>query len=83
MKTRRPRSMPRCPVDPIVEELTNARYAARISQRRLAELAETSQGVVSDIENGRTNPGLALVRKIAEALDYELGARRRGSARWS
>lgn len=43
-----------------------------MSQRRLAELAGTGLAAISQIESGRDLPTLALLERIASALDCEL-----------
>ncbi|MFD6821442.1 helix-turn-helix domain-containing protein [Streptomyces sp. NPDC060085] len=43
-----------------------------VSQARLAELAGTGQAAISRIESGRDLPTLALLGRIAAALDCEL-----------
>ncbi|MGV9705768.1 helix-turn-helix domain-containing protein [Streptomyces sp. NPDC003483] len=44
-----------------------------MSQARLAELAGTGQAAISRIESGRDQPTLALLERIASALDCRLG----------
>ncbi|MFD5634777.1 helix-turn-helix transcriptional regulator [Streptomyces sp. NPDC127077] len=43
-----------------------------MSQARLAELAGTGQAAISRIESGRDLPTLALLDRIASALDCKL-----------
>ncbi|MER7577870.1 helix-turn-helix transcriptional regulator [Streptomyces sp. NPDC126514] len=43
-----------------------------MSQARLAELAGTGQAAISRIESGRDLPTLALLERIAAALDCRL-----------
>lgn len=44
------------------------RTARKMSVRTLAEDAEVSPGFISQLENGRTNAGVATLRRIAAAL---------------
>ncbi|MFJ5274986.1 helix-turn-helix domain-containing protein [Streptomyces sp. NPDC088358] len=48
------------------------RQRRSMSQARLAELAGTGQAAISRIESGRDQPTLALLERIASALDCQL-----------
>ncbi|MFG2480655.1 helix-turn-helix domain-containing protein [Streptomyces fagopyri] len=48
------------------------RLQRSMSQARLAELAGTGQAAISRIESGRDQPTLALLERIASALDCRL-----------
>jgi transcriptional regulator with XRE-family HTH domain len=48
------------------------REHAGLSQRALAERAETTQAVVARIESGDTNPSVESLRRLVEAAGYEL-----------
>lgn len=48
------------------------RKEQNISQEKLAEKAEMSQGYISSIERGKEKPSLELLEKIATALGCEL-----------
>ncbi|MET8288433.1 MULTISPECIES: helix-turn-helix domain-containing protein [Streptomyces] len=48
------------------------RQQRSMSQARLAELAGTGQAAISRIESGRDQPTLALLERIASALDCQL-----------
>lgn len=50
-------------------KIKDAREAARLTQKELAEKVEVSREYISAIENGRYNPSLNLLKKIAKALN--------------
>lgn len=56
-------------------ELIKARIEARISQRQLAKKAETTQAVISRIENMTVSPSVGLLQKIALSLGKKLEIR--------
>ncbi|NQU64053.1 MAG: helix-turn-helix transcriptional regulator [SAR324 cluster bacterium] len=49
--------------------VSKLREAMNISQQELARKANTSQAVISRIENGSISMGLQMLHKIATALD--------------
>ena len=51
--------------------MTDARQKRNISLTRLAELVGSGKGTLSNIENGRRNPGFALAMRISKALDID------------
>ena len=51
-------------------EIYNAREALGISQQELAKKAETTQKVISKIENGDVNMGYSLLNRIADVLCF-------------
>lgn len=56
------------PAYQVGRELIRSRIEAKISQRQLAKRANTTQAVVSRIENMSVSPTISLVQKLAEAL---------------
>jgi transcriptional regulator with XRE-family HTH domain len=58
-----------------VTVIETARRAARLSQRRLAEIAGTQQSSVSEYERRRKAPTLDVVERLLGAADHELAAR--------
>lgn len=52
-----------------------ARRAAGLSQRRLAEIAETQQSSVSEYESRRKSPTLEVVERLLDAADAELAVK--------
>lgn len=52
-----------------------ARREAGLTQAQLAELAETSERTVRDIERGTGSPGLAVVARAAAVVGLRLEAR--------
>lgn len=59
----------------ITRELISARIAGKVSQRELARRANTTQAVISRIENMTVSPSVGLLQKIAKALDKKLEIR--------
>lgn len=53
-------------------KLIEARLEKKLSQRDLAEKIHTSQAAISRIEGMNGNPSLALLKRIAKALDVNL-----------
>ena len=52
--------------------ITAARKLHGVKQKELSALTGSSQGDISQIENGTLNPSLKILRRIAAALDMEL-----------
>jgi transcriptional regulator with XRE-family HTH domain len=50
------------------DNLKRIRTAKGISQGAIARTLETDKGFVSNIENGKTNPTLATIAKLAKAI---------------
>ncbi len=65
--------------DQPTRELKSALVAARIkgelTQAEIAEKAGTTQSAIARFESGRTNPTLAFMQRLAEALDSKLEVR--------
>lgn len=59
----------------IGEKLRHRRKTLRLRQRDLAELAGVTLRGLTDLENGRANPTINLLAKIAEVLGLELQLR--------
>lgn len=55
-----------------MEALRTVREMRGLSQRELAAAVGVSQSAIAQIETGRTQPTLANLKKIAEALDVSL-----------
>ncbi len=56
----------------IGEKIRSTREGRGVSARALADLAEVSASLISQIENGKVDPSLSTLRKIAIALDVPL-----------
>ena len=56
----------------VTRELIKARIERKISQRQLAQKANTTQAVISRVENMTANPSIGLLQKIAKALGKNL-----------
>jgi transcriptional regulator with XRE-family HTH domain len=52
--------------------LQDARHRAGLSQRQLAENADTAQSVVARIELGQTNPTWDTLTRLLDAAGFEL-----------
>jgi XRE family transcriptional regulator, regulator of sulfur utilization len=48
------------------------RKAKKLTQERLAELADSHWTYISEIENGHRNPGIDVLRRIAKGLSVPL-----------
>ncbi|OGY17214.1 MAG: transcriptional regulator [Candidatus Chisholmbacteria bacterium RIFCSPHIGHO2_01_FULL_49_18] len=59
----------------ITRELIKARLDKHVSQRTLARKANTTQAVISRIENMSVSPSVRLLQKIASALGKKLEIR--------
>lgn len=51
-------------------EIYNAREILNMSQQKLAKEAQTTQKVISRVENGDVNIGFALLNRIASVLKF-------------
>ena len=56
----------------ITRVLLDARIKAGLSQTELAEKTGISQADISRLENGTRNPSLALLKRLATAMDSTL-----------
>jgi len=52
----------------VTRQLIKARLENKLSQRKLAQKAKTTQAVISRIENMSVNPSLDILQRIASAL---------------
>ena len=59
----------------VTRALIAGRIEKKISQRELAKRANTTQAVVSRIENMSTSPSVKTLSKLAKALDKKLEIR--------
>lgn len=55
------------------KKIVEMRMLKRITQEELALKADITRNNLSRIENGKYNPGLDILQRIADALDMELG----------
>lgn len=56
----------------IGENIANARYAAMVSQRDLAERVGVSAGMIAQVETGIKIPNVVIAKKIADELGVKL-----------
>jgi DNA-binding XRE family transcriptional regulator len=56
----------------LARSLIGARIKKKMTQESLAKKAQTDQASISRLESCRSKPSLALLRKIATALDANL-----------
>lgn len=52
--------------------LVELRQARGLTQKKVAEVAETSQSAVAMIESGRRDPSFGTLQRIVRALDAEI-----------
>ncbi|MDP3941518.1 MAG: helix-turn-helix transcriptional regulator [bacterium] len=56
----------------IVSQIIEARLKRGITQAQLAKKIGTKQSAIARLESGNTNPSLAFLEKLAQAMDYRL-----------
>lgn len=56
----------------IAKSIIRTRIKNKITQKELAKRMNTTQSVVSRLEQGRTSPSIALLKKVAAALNTTL-----------
>jgi len=56
----------------LAAEIYKARTEKKLSQHALAQKAETTQKVVSNIENGQVNVGLDLIFRMVKSLGLRM-----------
>lgn len=56
----------------IAKAIIRARIDNKITQQELAEKMNTTQSVISRVEQGRTSPSIALLKRLATALNTTL-----------
>lgn len=59
----------------IARAIIRARIDNKITQKELAKKMNTTQSVISRVEQGRTNPSIALLKCLAIALNVTLQVR--------
>jgi DNA-binding XRE family transcriptional regulator len=65
----------RRPTRELKSALVAARIKGELTQAEIAERAGTTQSAIARFESGRTNPTLAFMQRLAEALDSKLEVR--------
>lgn len=63
---------PVLPSPPIGERLRERRTQHGLAMRQLAELAGVSASLISDVERGRVEPSISVLKRLAGALDTTL-----------
>jgi transcriptional regulator with XRE-family HTH domain len=59
--------------EPLIgQRLRELREQHRLTMRRLAELASVSASLISDVERGRVEPSISVLKRLAGALDTTL-----------
>lgn len=56
----------------IAKAIIRARIDNKITQKELAKKMNTTQSVISRVEQGRTSPSIALLKRLAAALNTTL-----------
>ena len=54
------------------QNMKRARGKKKMSQGALARLLEVDKGYISNIENGKKNPTLATIQRLAKALSVDI-----------
>lgn len=56
----------------IIQAMLDARRAAGLTQKELAERTGIAQGDISKIENGNANPSLHTLKRLADGMGMKL-----------
>lgn len=56
----------------LIRAILDRRERAGITQKKLAEMVGTKQSAIARFESGNSNPTLAFVKKLSDALDLKL-----------
>ncbi|MBR2800978.1 MAG: helix-turn-helix transcriptional regulator [Erysipelotrichaceae bacterium] len=56
----------------LIEALLDARIASGMTQKELSGRSGVLQANISKIENGEYNPSVAVLRRLADAMDMDL-----------
>lgn len=56
----------------IIQAMIDARKERQLTQKELSRLSGITQSDISKIENGTRNPSLALLKRLANAMDCKL-----------
>ena len=56
----------------IAKAIIRARIKNKMTQKELAQKMNTTQSVISRVEQGRTSPSIALLKRLAAALNTTL-----------
>ena len=59
----------------VINAIIDARVKRGVTQEELAQKIGTKQSVISRLENGRANPSVAFLKKLAQALNSHLEIR--------
>ena len=59
----------------LARSIIQRRLEKGLSQRQLAERADTKQPVISRLESGNSTPSLSLLQRVARALDADVVVR--------
>lgn len=59
----------------LARSIIRRRLEKGLSQRQLAERADTRQPVISRLESGNSTPSLSLLQRVAKALDADVVVR--------
>ncbi|MEK7480074.1 MAG: helix-turn-helix transcriptional regulator [Patescibacteria group bacterium] len=60
----------------LIRAILDQRMRKGITQKQLAEKVGTKQSAIARFESGNSNPTLAFVKKLSEALDLKLTVHR-------
>jgi predicted transcriptional regulator len=62
---------PPSPLHQLAGQLKARRRVLRITQRELAQRADTSQAVIARLERAQLNPSLGLIQRVSTALETQ------------
>lgn len=59
----------------VIQAVIDARVKKNLTQKALAKKMKTGQAVVSRLESGKVKPSIALLQRLADAIDSKLEIR--------
>ena len=59
----------------VIQAVIDARVKKKMSQAELARKMKTGQAVISRLENGNASPSIALLQRLADAINAKLEIR--------
>ena len=59
----------------VIQAVIDARVKKKLSQAALAKKMKTGQAVISRLESGKAKPSIALLQRLAEAINAKLEIR--------
>ncbi len=56
----------------VIKAVLNARKAADMTQKELAEISGVAQSDISKLENGNSNPTIKMLQRLADGMNMHL-----------